>query len=93
MWIAISRRDSYLRHIRNHHPQPAQQQNNLEHVCQSGQQEHNRCEDSKLQVGAGVPPSNELQKNNEEKDTPIDHTEKENDIQNQEDDCITSEKL
>ena len=45
-------------------------------------------------MGAGVPapPYIEIQKNNEEKDKPSDHTERENDIQNQEDDCITSEE-
>ena len=74
----------------------------MEHVSQSGQREKNievnSCKEpnreSKIQVCAGVPapPSNEIQKNNEEKDTPIDQTEKENDIQNQEDDCITSEE-
>ena len=45
-------------------------------------------------MGAGVPapPYNEIQKNNEEKDKPSDHTEREDDIQNQEDECITSEE-
>ena len=92
--LQFTRRDSYLRHIRNHHPQFTQQQNNLEQVSQSGQQENNRYTESKVQVGAGVPapPSNETQKNNEENDTSSDQTEKENDIQNQEDDCSTSEE-
>ena len=78
--------------IRNLHTHPAQQQNNLEQFSQSCQQDNNRYSESKIQVCVRVPapPSNETQMNKEENDTP--KTEMEKDIQNKEDNCITSEE-